>query len=156
MGESKDVKRLTRHVQSQLHTRWSGYAPPASCTLVPLPSDVSGPGKNPWGASVLAVVPTMRVPQDVSWHKDLVYNCMWSLLSEISLWNREKAEGERIGRVLMTGLATGTGKLSTKVCGEQMVLATKHWLQGLPPQLDWADVMPRAKQIEKTFADETA
>ncbi|KAJ3534042.1 hypothetical protein NM688_g7196 [Phlebia brevispora] len=155
MGESGDIMRLSRHVQRHLHTRWGGYAPPSSCTLVPLPPDVSGPEKNPWGARLLAIVPTMRVPEDVHWNKDLVYNCMWSLLAEVSLYNRGKEEGERIERVLMTGLGTGTGQVSKKVCADQMVLATKHWLQGLPSELRWPDVIPRANEIQETFEDKT-
>jgi hypothetical protein len=56
----------------------------------------------------MAVIPTMRVPDNVSWHKDLVYNCMWSLLCEIVKWNRNPNQ-EPIRTVLSTGLGTGTG-----------------------------------------------
>lgn len=153
MGKSRDPMRLTRHVQGLLHTRWGGYAPPTSCTLIPLPSDVCGRDKNPWSASVLAVVPTMRVPENVSWHKDLVYNSMWSLLAEISLWNRAKSDSERIKRVLMTGLGTGVGKVDKQVCADQMILAVKHWVETLPEEVDWSDVMARAKEVQDTIID---
>lgn len=146
------MMRLTRHVQGYLRRTWGGYAPPSSCTIVPLPSDVSGAGKNPWSARTLAVLPTMRVPQEVSWNKDLVYNCMWTLLCQISLWNRDRKEGEHIHRVLMTGLGTGCGNVAAEVCAKQMVLAVKHWTQDLPHEPEWGDVLPRAKQIEATFA----
>ena len=140
--------RLSRHVQASLRARWAGYAPPSSCTLVPLPSDVSGPTKNPWGASVLAVVPTMRFPEPVAWHRDLVYNSMWSLLAEISLWNRTS---KRINRVLMTGLGTGVGEIGVEVCARQMVLAVKHWTQPVLHEPDWEDVLPRVREVEDTF-----
>ena len=145
--------RLTRHVQSSLLSRWGGYAPPSSCTLVPLPSDVSGPGNNPWSARTLAVVPTMPIPEEVAWNKELVYNCMWSLLSEIAVWNRDKAEEVRIKRVLMTGLATGVGKVASEICARQMVLAVKHKAQPLPSEPDWVDVMPRAMEVKHTYSN---
>ena len=95
----------------------------------------------------------MRTPVDVSWHKDLVYNSMWSLLAEISLWNRGKADNERIKRVLMTGLGTGVGNVSKEICAKQMVLAVKHWIRPAPPTPDWSDVAPRAQEVKDTFAE---
>ena len=150
-GDGEDIMRLSRHVQASLRARWAGYAPPSSCTLVPLPSDISGPTKNPWGASVLAVLPTMRFPESVAWHWDLVYNSMWSLLAEISLWNRSS---EPINRVLMTGLGTGVGEIGAEVCARQMVLAVKHWIQPELQEPDWEDVLERVNEVEGTFGRE--
>ena len=150
MGDTKDLGRLSHHVQSVLRTRWRGFAPPSSCTLVNLPSDVSGKGGNPWDARILAVVPTMRVPDRVDWHKDLVYNSMWSLLAEIEQWNRDRPEEEHIKSVLMTGFGTGTGMMSVERCARQMVLAVKHFQQGWPEEPTWKDVGPASQEVEET------
>ncbi|EJF56640.1 macro domain-like protein, partial [Dichomitus squalens LYAD-421 SS1] len=157
-GRSADVYALTDHVQATLGTRWGGFAPAGTCTLVPLPAGVSGREGNKWGTHTLAVLPTMKEPEWVGWNRELVYNGMWSLLCEIGRWNEEaegagrdpggsrcleaKREGEkngqeRIERVVMTGLGTGTGGVSAARCGRQMVLAVKHYLQGLPEKVRW-------------------
>ena len=152
MGVSHDIARLTHHVQRALRVRWRGFAPPASCTLVDLPSDVSGDGGNPWHARVLAVLPTMRVPDVVDWHRDLVYNSMWALLAEVAQWNRGRAEEEQIKTVLMTGLGTGTGNVSVERCAAQMVLAVKHFQEGWPDEPTWRDVVPAHEEVEETIA----
>lgn len=141
---------LTRCCQTALQQRWRGYAPPASCTIAALPPEVSGEGKNPFATTSIAIVPTMRQPEDVSWHKDLVYNSMWSLLVEIAHWNNAGA-GARIEKVLMTGFATGTGKVSTEKCAQQMMLAVRHFVQGVPDHADWAEVSPIVKEVQETL-----
>ncbi|KAJ3505092.1 hypothetical protein NLJ89_g7598 [Agrocybe chaxingu] len=146
-----DEWALTKHVQLALQEKWSGYAPPSTCTIVSLPSDMAGDGHNPWSARHLAVVPTMRTPEDVSWHQDLVYNSMWSLLVAVSRWNEIHPE-EKIERVLMTGLATGQGGFTAEKCAEQMMLAVKHFTEGLPGHFKWDTVIPRDEQIRKTYS----
>ncbi|CAA7261938.1 unnamed protein product [Cyclocybe aegerita] len=141
---------LTKHVQLALREQWNGYAPPSTCTIVPLPADMAGDGHNPWSARNLAVVPTMRTPEDVSWHQDLVYNSMWSLLATVARWNETHAE-EKIERVLMTGLATGQGGFTVEKCAEQMMLAVKHFTEGLPEHFKWDTVIPRDEDIRKTY-----
>ena len=100
----------------------------------------------------------MHTPEDVSWHKDLVYNAMWTLLVEINKWNRLELvfgvddEPSKIRTVLMTGLGTGQGGISVKRCAQQMVLAVKHWQQGLPENhVRWNDVQQRNDEIERTM-----
>ncbi|KAI0042803.1 hypothetical protein FA95DRAFT_515267 [Auriscalpium vulgare] len=102
------------------------------------------------GARVLSILPTMRTPQNVSWHRDLVYTCMWSLLVALKRWNEARGPAERIRRVLMTGLATGTGGIVADVCAQQMVLAVKHFQQGLPDHPRWPDVLPRSREVDRT------
>ncbi|TBU40057.1 hypothetical protein BD309DRAFT_968247 [Dichomitus squalens] len=173
-GRSADVYALTDHVQATLGTRWGGFAPAGTCTLVPLPAGVSGRGGNKWGTHTLAVLPTMKEPEWVGWNRELVYNGMWSLLCEIGRWNEEaegagrdaggsrcleaKREGEkngqeRIERVVMTGLGTGTGGVSAARCGRQMVLAVKHYLQGLPEKVRWdsAEEKRRMQDLNATI-----
>ncbi|TFY76943.1 hypothetical protein EWM64_g7068 [Hericium alpestre] len=147
---------LTRCAQAAIRERWRGYAPPSSCTITSIPEEVSE-SHNPWGAASMAIVPTIRQPEDVSWHKDLVYNSMWSLLVEISQWNRGRRtmEGDRdakkIDTVLMTGLATGWGQISTEKCAWQMMLAVKHFVQGIPEGARWDDMHPIVVEVDATL-----
>ncbi|KAI6154628.1 hypothetical protein BKA82DRAFT_82970, partial [Pisolithus tinctorius] len=119
---SKDFHALTRLVQAAIRDRYYGFAPPGSCILVP------GLPPNDFSCKVIAVCPTMRYPEELKWHKDIVYNTMWSLLVELEIWN-EKADDEekKIKKVLMTGLGTGVGKIPSSVCAKQMALAVKHF-----------------------------
>ena len=78
----KDIWALTNTVQDVLKRQHRGFLPPASCTLVPLTPALTA--SNALRCTVLAVVPTMRTPEDVSWHLDIVYDCMWNLLT--ALW----------------------------------------------------------------------
>lgn len=93
----------------------------------------------------------MREPDDVSWNRDLVYNAMWSLLKEVGQWNRGRVGDERIGRVMMTGLGTGTGGVPGRVCARQMVLAAKHFIEGVPEGARWESVGARNKEIRQTY-----
>ena len=136
-------------MQKALREQWLGYAPPGSCTLVPLADDMAGTN-NPWGARVMAVIPTMRVPADVSWNQDLVYNCMWSLLCEIVKWNRNPNQ-DPIRTVLSPGLGTGTGEVDHNQCARQMVLAAKHFQEPLPVHPRWEHVESHARDVEESI-----
>jgi len=145
-------------VQRALRTRWNGYLPPGSCLITELPSDVEGGGGNQLGASSIAVLPTMRYPVDVRWHQDLVYNAVWSLLVEIRRWNVEHlapgpgdAYRKTIERVLMTGLGTGYGKVSAARCAQQMILAIRHFAQGVPDEADWENVSSLIQEVNVTL-----
>ncbi|KAI6039749.1 macro domain-like protein [Pisolithus marmoratus] len=119
----KDAYALTRLVQAAIKDRYYGFAPPGSCILVP------GLSPNDFSCKVIAVCPTMRYPEELQWHKDIVYNTMWSLLVQLETWNgKVEDEEKKIKKVLMTGLGTGVGKISPAVCARQMALAVKHFL----------------------------
>jgi len=105
---------------------------------------------NPWGVGIMAIIPTMRVPDDVSWHKDLVYNCTWSLLCEIVKWN-SNPNHHPIRTVLSTGLGTGTGGVDYDQCARQMVLAVKHFQNPLPAYPRWEDVESYGQDVEETI-----
>ncbi|KAJ7598137.1 hypothetical protein C8J56DRAFT_1000123 [Mycena floridula] len=149
---------LTNHCQSHLRSLWHGYAPPGTCTIIPIPESMT----NQWNATSLAVIPTMRVPENVAWHRDLVYNSMWSLLVSIGHWNSsaddqansELADNPKrpISSVLIPGLGTGVGNIGAERCARQMILAVKHFFQGqeLPVNPRWDDVQDRAEEIERT------
>ncbi|CCM05084.1 uncharacterized protein FIBRA_07291 [Fibroporia radiculosa] len=88
--------RLRRSVptlvaQSELYRRWRGYAPPGSCTLVPLRGTPCA--TNAHQCAYIALCPTMRVPQDVRWNREVVYNCVWSLLVALDEHNRAVETG---------------------------------------------------------------
>jgi len=97
----------------------------------------------------------MRYPADVRWHRDLVYNAMWSLLVEVNRWNTVhgtgNTHGETIERVLMTGLRTGYGQISAVRCAEQMMLAVKHFAQGVPEDVNWENVDSLIKEVSPSL-----
>lgn len=155
------MKTLTRQVQRALHVHSRGYLPPGSCLVTSLPEDVVGDKGNKYGASSIAIVPTMRYPVDVRWHQDLVYNAMWSLLAEVTRWNSEPGVDhgagnttarKKIERILMTGLATGYGKVSAERCAKQMMLAIRHFAQGVPEYADWVDVDDLINDVNATVS----
>ncbi|EIW76083.1 macro domain-like protein [Coniophora puteana RWD-64-598 SS2] len=153
-GPSGDKWTLTEHVQSYLRDIWHGYAPPGTCTIVPLPDAVFGPGRNKHDARSLAIVPTMRVPDFVAWDLDLSYNAMWSVLVELDRWNRVSVLGglQRINTIVMTGLGTGTGGVDFDVCARQMVLAAKHFWSPVPDVVRWNEAHKRDNEIKTARA----
>ena len=108
-----DVLAPTRLAQATLYEHWKGYAPPGSSTLVPLDGSVCE--NNAHGCAFIALCPTMRIPDDIVWNREIVYNCVWSLLNTLEQHNRGvelSGDGTSIRRILMTGLATGVGNVS--------------------------------------------
>ncbi|KAH9478651.1 hypothetical protein JR316_0009108 [Psilocybe cubensis] len=84
----------TQLAQSLLYDRWKGYAPPGTCTLLSLADTSCTP--NAHGCAYIALCPTMRVPQDATWDREVVYNTMWALLVELEKHNRQAvASGSR-------------------------------------------------------------
>lgn len=147
---------LTHVVQAALYKEWTGFAPPGTCTLVCLPPALAN--ANRYGCTWIAVVPTMRVPEDVRWNRDIIYDSMWSLLVALARHHDAAvASGEEpaIKKVVVTGLATGCGMVSLTCCAEQMALAVRHFLdaranEGKWSQLDWGSVGLMDVQIQKT------
>ncbi|KAG8844433.1 hypothetical protein FRB91_002619 [Serendipita sp. 411] len=171
-GPSGDFWTITNHVQSYLARLCRGYLPPGSCIIVPLPKDVAGPLRlvpdpqgshkdadgnpalqygNRAGATSLAVLPTMRVPSNVEWHKDLVYNSMWSLMVEIEKWNREAKPKKKINKVVITGLATGCGMINVKKAGDQMVLAVRHFTNPAMVNPRWIQADKRDDEVVAVY-----
>ncbi|KZT01234.1 uncharacterized protein LAESUDRAFT_717641 [Laetiporus sulphureus 93-53] len=101
---------------------------------------------------VLAVVSTMRTPEDVSWHIDLVYDSMWNLLTALWQWNEgERPNGaEPIKRVLMTDLATGNGGIGFDKCVRQMFLAALNFARGWGDHPRWGGLMDRCREMDRT------
>lgn len=157
-GPNDDYWTLTNQVQIIIRERWHGYLPPGCCIINHLPDTVFGPFDpstkkgNKFGATSIACLPTMRVPDNVRWHEDLIYNCMWFLLVAIENWNKEHDEN-KINRVMMTGLATGYGEMPANKCAEQMLLAARHFLEPVfePGRPRWKDVIARTNEIVDTI-----
>lgn len=157
---------LTHAVQDVLYERYRGFAPPGSCTLVRFPESMLEEGKmNAWGCRWIGICPTMRVPGNVAWDREVAYECVWSLLCAVEGHNREQEEEvysgkgkgrNRIERVLMTPLATGVGRVSPERWAGQMVLALKHFVDavGRPERwgrLTWMELGKDAMELAKTY-----
>lgn len=127
-----DYLALTKHVQSHLYTEWKGFAPPGTCTLIPIPetfAETSKFGKR-FQTKHLALCPTMRIPQSAEWDREIVYECVWSLLCAIDKHNSSlstSAQQDKIQNILMTPLATGIGRVSPQRWANQLLLAIKHF-----------------------------
>ncbi|KAF8165722.1 macro domain-like protein [Crassisporium funariophilum] len=147
----------TRITQNVLYSKWKGFAPPGTCTLIPLKNTPCFP--NPHACRFIALVPTMRIPEKVIWNREIVYNCMWSLLATLTAHN-ESSEGgasgdEGISTVLMTGLATGVGEVSAERCAHQMALAIRDFVRASenPDKwgaADWDTILKNANDTRRT------
>ena len=157
---SGDDLELSRVVQAVLAEKYFGFAPPTTCTLVPIPKRLQNPQYPK--CEVLAVSPTMRVPTNMQWHEDLAYNAMWALLVEIEHWNQNTSDSEKIVKVATAGFATGIGMYDKERCARQMVLALKHFLEVRSEEgkarladrtwmTDWDNIIPNA--VEVTWDD---
>lgn len=109
----------------------------------------------------------MRIPQDVRWDREVVYECIWSLLCAVDRHNRKVRAGNggaetEITSLCMTPLATGCGRLSLKRWAEQCVLAMKHWVEAVEhpevwAQASWTDVLQnRDMDLRRTWQNEEA
>jgi O-acetyl-ADP-ribose deacetylase (regulator of RNase III) len=150
----EDYHALTRAAQTVLYEKWRGFAPPGSCTLVEFPDDLK---QNKYGCGWVAICPTMREPGNVRWDREVIYECVWSLLCRVEGHNRA-TEGEgRIGRILMTPLATGIGKISKERWAVQTVLALRQFVDAVErPErwgnLGWKEIEKDSLEVVRTWA----
>lgn len=158
-----DYHALTRVSQAALWEEWRGFAPPGSCTLVDLENPQLKPaGEETWYCRYLALCPTMKVPINVNWDCEVVYECIWALLVAIDKHNMlmgTAAEGNYIPirSILMTPLATGVGFWSPEQWAEQTVLAMKHFAVAVEKGPDedskgriWGDIHKLYDELERT------
>ncbi|CRL27587.1 unnamed protein product [Penicillium camemberti] len=150
----QDYHALTRAAQTVLYEKWRGFAPPGSCTLVEFPDDLK---QNKYGCGWVAICPTMREPGDVRWDKEVVYECVWSLLSQVEGHNRAAQGVGKIGRILMTPLAVGVGKVSKERWAVQTVLALRQFVDAVErparwSNLGWKDIEKDSREIVRTWA----
>lgn len=158
---------LTYAVQDVLYEKYRGFAPPGSCTLVRFPEKMLEKGHmNEWGCRWIAICPTMRLPTNVAWDREVVYECVWSLLCEVERHNRRqeadmyagrRGEGkDRIDTVLMTPIATGVGRVSPERWAAQVVLALKHFVDAVEKperwgRLTWMELGTDAMEVSNTY-----
>ena len=103
----------------------------------------------------------MRVPQEVQWDREVVYECMWSLLCAVDKHNRSVkdmggADGSRIQRLMMSPLATGVGGVSAERWAAQVVLATKHFVMAVEDPMKWSALgwgdLQTQLEVQKTWS----
>lgn len=153
-----DYLALTRHAQHVLYKEWRGFAPPGTCTLIDLKHESLK--DEPWGCRYLALCPTMKIPQNVTWDKEVVYECVWSLLTSVSKHNDSVAQTEpkdypKISSILMTPLATGYGGWSAAKWAVQFLLAIRHFIEATEKAGRWGvmdpiSIMKFADEMQKT------
>ncbi|KAF2018252.1 macro domain-like protein [Aaosphaeria arxii CBS 175.79] len=156
-----DYHALTRVAQAKVYREWRGFAPPSSCTMVDLDHpDLVKPG---WGCRYMALLPTMKTPQNVGWDKEVVYECVWALLATIDRHNRAIAEDQhtnerRIKSILMTPLATGCGLWGAEKWAAQTVIAIKHFVEASAEdgenkwgKMDWREISAPCEEVEDTY-----
>ncbi|OOF92057.1 hypothetical protein ASPCADRAFT_8921 [Aspergillus carbonarius ITEM 5010] len=138
----QDYLALTRHVQSILYDENRGFLPPGSCKLFTIPEEFDPLSNNIWGTRYLALCPTMRMPGDARWDREVVYECLWGLFCEVERWNRGvgegRVQGKRIESMLMTPLGTGCGFVSAERWARQMILAIRHYVEAVENPGKWS------------------
>ncbi|KAK2936891.1 Macro domain-like [Fusarium oxysporum f. sp. vasinfectum] len=117
-------------------------------------------GRNPQGvrskiAECLWDAACCAMPDD-AWDKEVVYECIWSLLCAIDNHNHDASEYDQIQSVLMTPLATGVGRVSPEKWALQTVLAMKHFLEASDnpekwSSLQWADLGRTCAETQLTW-----
>jgi O-acetyl-ADP-ribose deacetylase (regulator of RNase III) len=166
----------TKKVQATLYKKWRGYAPPGSCTVVDIRKDsawneikraeqndqstiqvLEESKEHRNGCRYIALCPTMRVPRQIKWDREVVFECMWSLFCAIDAHNREANDAEaHIESILITPFGTGIGKLSEAKWAAQCVMAMKYWIEAVQnpdkwSNLQWEDVYDdSSKMLDST------
>jgi len=159
-----DYHALTRHAQAALYEEYRGFQPPGSCLLIPLEGVQGLRETNEWGCKYLLHSPTMRSPQNVTWDREVVYECIWTILCAIDKHNRrittsssENKAGEKpIESFLMTPLATGCGFWSPERWAAQTVVAIRHFVESVENAekwraLKWGELFEITEEREKTY-----
>jgi hypothetical protein len=155
---------LTRHVQIKLYRQYRGFTPPGTCTLIPIPKKYAERSRTAdrWGCRWFALCPTIRLPDNADWDREVVYECVWSLLCAIDQHNRSAKDSSNfeliesvINSILMTPLATGVGNVSAEKWAHQAVLVLKHYISAVEnaaqwSSLDWTQVTKISHEVAKT------
>ncbi|KAJ9660537.1 hypothetical protein H2198_002474 [Neophaeococcomyces mojaviensis] len=161
-----DYTALMRALQADLYKNYRGFQPPGSCHLFKMPKEFKGKLRyndgNGWDCRFIAHCPTMRVPSSCQWDREVVYECIWTLLCAIDKHNRsiqtaveetsdpeikKRVAEDLIRSILMTPLATATGMVSYKKWAEQTALAMKHFIDAVNNPADWSALnWPKAQR----------
>jgi O-acetyl-ADP-ribose deacetylase (regulator of RNase III) len=112
---------ITRVLQRILQWEVNGYNPPANAVVANMARQL--------GVDVpqLVHLPTMSSPSYIPRGSPIVFYCMWNLLCQVQRNNRAAqtpgATEVPIKRVIISGLGTGVGGVSSVACAEQMYKA---------------------------------
>ncbi|TDL25138.1 macro domain-like protein [Rickenella mellea] len=142
---------LTQHIQTHIFQTHRGFVAPGTTVLVPLPSDLAEAQSRGTGCTHILLCPTMHWPNDVRWNKDVVYNTTWGILTEIDRHNRTCQPSERISRVLMPALGTGTGRIPPRRFTEQFALAVRNFDESLRKPEKWSAM--RAEDAQRVWRE---
>lgn len=143
--DKNDVSSVTKHVQQNIYALYNGLQIAGTCALTNMHSF----NESKHGCRYIATCPTMRLPSSCIWNKEVVYNCMWSLLCEIRRHNTYN--GDSIKSVFMTGLGTGVGQFPPSACAAQMILAYRHFFDNLhkfSKTTSWNEGISQGNDIE--------
>ncbi|PTB63647.1 macro domain-like protein [Trichoderma citrinoviride] len=151
-----DYLALTRAAQAKLYDEWRGFAPPGTCTLLRIPDDFHARSRNTWGTKYLALCPTMRVPQSITWDREVIYECTWSLLCAVDRHNRAQQKHDEIRSLLMVPMGTGVGGVSSEKWANQTALALEHYLDAVNNEARWSalepdDITDYAREVQETW-----
>ena len=159
---------LTRVAQRAVYNYYRGIAPPGSCLLIDLEKEDTL-NKDVWGCKYMALCPTMKTPTDVRWDREIVHECIWTLLAAIDRHNRglgenttlADAEGSKrpIRSVLMTPFATGCGGWSAEKWAAQTVIAIRQFVDAVEDESKWLNMgalhmIQHTMEVERTFEPE--
>ena len=157
LSPKNDYHWTTRQTQRVLYEKWKGFAPPGTCTVIPLHDEEGEKRDMAWKVKYILLCPTMRIPQPVNWDREVVYECIWSMLCAIDAHNKTaKDDSEKIKSILMTPLATGVGMVSYQRWAEQCVLAIKDFINAsMDPErwsnLSWGAIFKEVKDVRETW-----
>ena len=122
----------------------------------------------------MLLCPTMRIPSNVVWDREVVYECVWSLLCAVDNHNESvrrrnaSLEGaanpgrhspKEIKSILMTPLATGVGRVSAERWASQCVIAMKHYAEAVANpevwgKLSWDKASEDHEEVVETYKNE--
>jgi len=148
MFSPSNEEAVIDYCQDFLHAVYNGYQPPGTALLIPMQPF----GDNLYECKYIAHCPTMRTPSNCRWNREVVYNCMWTLLCELRRHNAYK-KNFPIKTIFVTGLGTGIGRFPSEVCARQMILAYKHFVRNLTKPnktTSWREANDDALDIEET------
>lgn len=154
LSPKDDYHWTTREAQKVLYEKWKGFAPPGTCTIIPM---VCEDRKLPWGVKYILLCPTMRIPQPVKWDREVIYECIWSMLCSIDAHNKSTTdEDKKIKSILMTPLATGIGMVPYEQWAEQSVLAMRDFVKASQnperwSNMSWGAIFKEVKDVRETW-----
>jgi O-acetyl-ADP-ribose deacetylase (regulator of RNase III) len=145
MFSPNDYNISVDYVQDILHNNFNGFQPTGTSIMIPM-----NQFPNKYNCHLLAHTPTMRQPSNITWNKEIVYTCMYSLLNSIVLHKRRN--DSKLEKVFITGLGTGIGRYPAAVCAGQMLLAYSHFIENLnknSSRTEWSEIVRKGMDLEE-------